>query len=155
MLKITPYIGIMVLIVSIGGIFYPKLGYFLLLVFATLMIIAPFRGRWFCGNLCPRGSFVDFWLAPISRKVEIPSILKSMKIRIPIFILLMGFMIFRIIVYTIIMASVFLMLRLSAKKRNRILLVITFLLSAVIFYIGVAKKVPEQQELLSIKGKIE
>jgi hypothetical protein len=53
------------------------------------------------------------------------------------------------------MASVFLMLRLSAKKRNRILLVITFLLSAVIFYIGVAKKVPEQQELLSIKGKIE
>ena len=97
MLKITPYIGIMVLIVSIGGIFYPKLGYFLLLVFLTLMIIAPFRGRWFCGNLCPRGSFVDFWLAPISRKVEIPSILKSMKIRIPIFIMLMGFMIFRII----------------------------------------------------------
>ena len=97
MLKITPYIGIMVLIVSIGGIFYPKLGYFLLLVFLTLMIIAPFRGRWFCGNLCPRGSFVDFWLAPISRKVEIPSILKSMKIRVPIFILLMGFMIFRII----------------------------------------------------------
>jgi ferredoxin-type protein NapH len=97
MLKITPYIGIMVLIVSIGGIFYPKLGYFLLLVFATLMIIAPFRGRWFCGNLCPRGSFVDFWLAPISRKVEIPSILKSMKIRVPIFIMLMGFMIFRII----------------------------------------------------------
>ena len=97
MLKITPYIGIMVLIVSIGGIFYPKLGYFLLLVFLTLLIIAPFRGRWFCGNLCPRGSFVDFWLAPISRKVEIPSILKSMKIRIPIFIMLMGFMIFRII----------------------------------------------------------
>jgi polyferredoxin len=62
MLKITPHLGIMVLIVSIGGIFYPKLGYFLLLVFASLMIIAPFRGRWFCGNLCPRGSFVDFWL---------------------------------------------------------------------------------------------
>jgi ferredoxin-type protein NapH len=97
MLKITPYIGIMVLIVSVGGIFYPKLGYFLLLVFATLLIIAPFRGRWFCGNLCPRGSFVDFWLGPISRKVRIPSSLKSIKVRVPIFILLMGFMIFRII----------------------------------------------------------
>ena len=97
MLKITPYFGIIVLIVSLGGIFYPKLGYFLLLVFASLLIIAPFRGRWFCGNLCPRGSFVDFWLAPISRKVRIPSILKSMKIRVPIFIALMGFMIFRII----------------------------------------------------------
>ncbi len=97
MLKITPYFGIIVLIISLGGIFYPKQGYFLLLVFASLLIIAPFRGRWFCGNLCPRGSFVDFWLAPISRKVRIPSILKSMKIRVPIFIALMGFMIFRII----------------------------------------------------------
>lgn len=97
MLKITPYLGIIVIIVSIGGIFYPKIGYFLLLVFATLMIIAPFRGRWFCGNLCPRGSFVDFWLGPISRKVKIPPIFRSMWFRIPIFIILMGFMIYRII----------------------------------------------------------
>jgi polyferredoxin len=97
MLKITPYLGIIVIIISIGGIFYPKLGYFLLLVFAALMIIAPFRGRWFCGNLCPRGSFVDFWLGPISRKVKIPPIFRSMWLRVPIFIILMGFMIFRII----------------------------------------------------------
>lgn len=86
-----------VLIVSIGGIFYPKLGYILLLVFATLLIIAPFRGRWFCGNLCPRGSFVDFWLAPLSRKLKIPPFLRSMWIRIPIFIALMGFMIYRLL----------------------------------------------------------
>ena len=94
---ITPYLGMIVLIVSIGGIFYPKLGYILLLVFATLLIIAPFRGRWFCGNLCPRGSFVDFWLAPLSRKLKIPSFLRSMWIRIPIFIALMGFMIYRLL----------------------------------------------------------
>ena len=85
------------LIISIGGIFYPKLGYFLLLVFASLMIIAPFRGRWFCGNLCPRGSFADFWLAPISRKVKIPSVFRSMWVRAPIFVALMGFMVFRIL----------------------------------------------------------
>ncbi|MFZ3147569.1 MAG: 4Fe-4S binding protein [Methanothrix sp.] len=97
MLKITPYLGIIVLIVSIGGIFYPKLGYFLLLVFASLMIIAPFRGRWFCGNLCPRGSFVDFWLAPLSRGLKIPPRFRSMWLRVPIFVALMGFMIFRII----------------------------------------------------------
>ena len=96
MLKITPYLGILVLIVSIGGIFYPKLGYFLLLVFASLMVIAPFRGRWFCGNLCPRGSFVDFWLAPLSRKLKIPPRFRSMWLRVPIFVALMGFMIFRI-----------------------------------------------------------
>jgi len=97
MLKITPYLGLIVLIISLGGIFYPRLGYFLLIVFATLIIIAPFRGRWFCGNICPRGSFVDFWLGPLSRKLPIPPILRSMWIRVPIFILLMGFMVFRIV----------------------------------------------------------
>lgn len=94
--RITPYLGMIVLIVSIGGIFFPKLGYILLLVFATLLVIAPFRGRWFCGNLCPRGSFVDFWLAPLSRKLAIPPFLRSMWIRVPIFIALMGFMLFRL-----------------------------------------------------------
>ncbi len=96
MQRITPYLGMVVLIVSIGGVFFPKLGYILLLVFATLLIIAPFRGRWFCGNLCPRGSFVDFWLAPLSRKLAIPPFLRSMWIRVPIFITLMGFMLFRL-----------------------------------------------------------
>ncbi|MFT4297646.1 MAG: 4Fe-4S binding protein, partial [Candidatus Woesearchaeota archaeon] len=97
MLKITPYLGIIVLIVSIGGIWYPKLGYFLLIVFALLLAISPFKGRWFCGNLCPRGSFNDFWLGKISLRKKIPRWMKSMWLRIPVFILLMGFMIFRII----------------------------------------------------------
>lgn len=97
MLKITPYLGIIVIIVSIGGIWYPKLGYFLLLVFATLFIISPFAGRWFCGNLCPRGSFNDFWLGKITLKKSIPKLFSSMWLRIPVFVLLMGFMIFRII----------------------------------------------------------
>jgi ferredoxin-type protein NapH len=97
MLKITPYLGIIVLIISIGGLFYPKLGYFLLLVFASLMIISPFRGRWFCGNLCPRGSFNDFWLGRISRFKRIPSLMRNLWFRIPIFFAMMGFMIWRIL----------------------------------------------------------
>jgi ferredoxin-type protein NapH len=97
MIGITPYLGILVLIVSIGGIWYPKLGYFLLLVFAGIFLFSPFRGRWFCGNLCPRGSFNDFWLSKITRGKRIPKDLRSMWIRIPIFILLMGFMIYRVI----------------------------------------------------------
>lgn len=43
MLKITPYLGIIVLIVSLAVHVYPKLGYFLLVVFAILIIIAPFK----------------------------------------------------------------------------------------------------------------
>lgn len=96
MLKITPYLGILVLIVSIGGLWYPVLGYFMLLVFAAIFLISPFRGRWFCGNLCPRGSFADFWISKISRKKEIPATLRSLWIRLPIFFVLMGFMGYRI-----------------------------------------------------------
>lgn len=96
MLKITPYLGILVLIVSIGGLWYPALGYFMLLIFAAIFIISPFRGRWFCGNLCPRGSFVDFWVSKISRRKKIPPSLRSLWIRLPIFIMLMGFMGYRV-----------------------------------------------------------
>ncbi len=53
MLKMTPYLGIIVLIISIGGIFYPKLGYFLLLVFASLTIIAPFAEGGFAATSVP------------------------------------------------------------------------------------------------------
>ncbi|WP_205793793.1 4Fe-4S binding protein [Methanosarcina sp. MSH10X1] len=96
MLKITPYLGILVLIVSIGGLWYPALGYFMLLIFAAIFLISPFRGRWFCGNLCPRGSFVDFWVSKISRKKKIPDTVRSLWVRVPVFFLLMGFMGYRI-----------------------------------------------------------
>ncbi len=45
MLKITPYLGIIVVLVSIGGIWYPKLGYVVALVFLSILVISPFRGR--------------------------------------------------------------------------------------------------------------
>lgn len=96
LLKITPYLGILVLIVSIGGLWYPALGYFMLLVFAVIFLSSPFRGRWFCGNLCPRGSLVDFWVSKISKKKKIPAVFRSMWIRLPIFFLLMGFMGYRV-----------------------------------------------------------
>ncbi len=97
MLKITPYLGATVLIVSIAGVFYPLLGYFLPLVFATLTITCLFRGRWFCGNLCPRGSLNDFWISKISLKRKIPKIFKTPLVRAPIFVALMAFMTYRII----------------------------------------------------------
>jgi len=96
-LKITPYLGILVIIVSIAGLWFPLLGYFLLLVFATLMVTSYFRGRWFCGNLCPRGSFNDFWVGKITRNKKIPAILRSYWIRIPLFLMMMVFMGYRLL----------------------------------------------------------
>ncbi len=98
MLKITPYLGILVIIVSIAGLWFPLLGYFLLLVFATLLISSYFRGRWFCGNLCPRGSFNDFLVGKITRNKKIPVILRSFWIRVPFFIIMMGFMAYRLLI---------------------------------------------------------
>jgi ferredoxin-type protein NapH len=84
MLKITPYLGIIIVLVSIGGIWYPKLGYVVALVFLSILIISPFRSRWFCGNLCPRGSFNDFRIGRISRNVPIPKFFRSMLLRVPV-----------------------------------------------------------------------
>jgi len=97
MLKITPYLGILVIFISIAGLWYPKLGYFVPIIFLTLMIISPFKGRWFCGNLCPRGSFNDFWLGKITLNKKIPKFFGRIWLRIIIFILLFSFMITRLI----------------------------------------------------------
>ncbi len=97
MLKITPYLGILLVIVAVGGLWYPLLGYFMLVVFATLLIIAPFKGRWFCGNLCPRGSFNDFWLSKITMGKKIPKFFRNMYFRAVLFLLLMGGMVYRLL----------------------------------------------------------
>lgn len=97
MLKITPYLGFLIPLISIGGLWYPKLGYFMLVVMLIILITSPFMGRWFCGNLCPRGSYNDFWVSKISRKVKLPKWIKSLWIRIPVFIGLMGGMVYRLL----------------------------------------------------------
>ena len=96
MLKITPYIPIIVPIIAIGGLFYPLLGYFLLLDMAVLMVVSPFKGRFFCGNLCSRGLFNDYILSKISRKVKVPKLLKNMTFRLTVLVIMMSFMVYRI-----------------------------------------------------------
>jgi ferredoxin-type protein NapH len=97
MLKITPYIPIIVPIVIIGGLFNPLFGYFLLLDMIVLMVISPFKGRFFCGNLCSRGLFNDFVLSKISRKGKVPKLFKSMTFRIIVLVIMMSRMIYQII----------------------------------------------------------
>ena len=66
------------------------------LVMGTLFITSLFRGRWFCGNLCPRGSYFDYGIIKISKKRKIPKVLSSMWVRIPVFSLMMAVMLYRI-----------------------------------------------------------
>ena len=49
-----------------------------------------------CGNLCPRGSFFDRVIAPLSFRKTIPAFVRKMPLRWIILIAMMGFMIWRI-----------------------------------------------------------
>lgn len=63
---------------------------------ATGMTVSFFRGRYSCGNLCPRGTFYDTFISKLSRNREIPDIFRSKLFRWTVFALMMGFMVFRI-----------------------------------------------------------
>lgn len=87
-----------IVIVVIGlGWKYPLLGFAVPAVMLAGVVGALFRGRYVCGNLCPRGGFFDRIVAPLSRKKPIPNWLRSTALRWTILAALMGFMVFRIL----------------------------------------------------------
>jgi ferredoxin-type protein NapH len=55
-----------------------------------------FNGRYVCGNLCPRGSFFDRVIAPISFRKTIPAFVRQMPLRWTIFAAMFAFMIWRL-----------------------------------------------------------
>ncbi|MBU0744086.1 MAG: 4Fe-4S binding protein [Gammaproteobacteria bacterium] len=55
------------------------------------------RGRFVCGNLCPRGAFFDKILQPFSQKRKIPLFLRDRKFRLIVLTMLFGFFIFQAI----------------------------------------------------------
>ena len=52
------YAWLFTLLVAIGGLWEPRLGLLVIAVMAALTITALFKGRYWCGNVCP------FQLAP-------------------------------------------------------------------------------------------
>jgi len=89
--------GIIFLVVLIGGWKYPLLGYFIPLCMLLGMGIGFFRGRKWCDWLCPRGSFFDAFIKPISPEKEIPRFFKGLPLRIGMLSFLMLMMILQII----------------------------------------------------------
>lgn len=77
-----------ILVVAIGGLWYPKLGLLMIPVMSALMLISFFTGKFWCGNLCPHGSLFDSILSPICPNKRIGSFFKS---KITIIIAFTGF----------------------------------------------------------------
>lgn len=74
---------------------YPLLGYSVPIVMVAGLIGSMVWGRYLCGNLCPRGSFLDRVMARIGVRRHIPDVLRAMSFRWGVLIVLMGFMLYR------------------------------------------------------------
>lgn len=86
---------VMVTVITLGWK-YPLLGFVVPVAMGAGVLGSLMRGRWVCGNACPRGSFLDTWMSFLSANREIPTILKSQPLRWMTLIALMGLMIFRL-----------------------------------------------------------
>ncbi|HEY9061861.1 MAG TPA: 4Fe-4S binding protein [Pseudobacteroides sp.] len=84
------WVWVMLIIYCIIGVFYPLIGTVALICMLAPSIVAVFKGRMWCGNFCPRGSFNDIILSKFSRKNKVPRLLKSTWFRLAFLILLMG-----------------------------------------------------------------
>ena len=87
----------LVLIVILGGWFFPFLGWIVPIVMILGIVTSIFHGRLFCGYFCPRGAFYDRLISYISAKRHIPSWLRSMTFRWIVVVLLIGLMISQLI----------------------------------------------------------
>ncbi|TRZ96237.1 4Fe-4S binding protein [bacterium] len=87
---------IFILILGMGWR-HPLLGFFIPLCMLLGIGIGLFRGRQWCSWYCPRGSFYDAIIQPLSLKKGTPPIFKNLLFRSAILVLLMLIMFMRIV----------------------------------------------------------
>lgn len=92
--KIKKYIHkwawVLLLIYCVVGMFYPLIGLAALICMLAPSLVAIFKGRMWCGNFCPRGSFNDIILSKVSRKRNVPKIFKKTWFRLTFLSIVMG-----------------------------------------------------------------
>lgn len=71
------------------GLIYPIIGALALICMLAPAVVAFFKGRMWCGNFCPRGSFNDIILAKFSAKGKMPTFLSRTWFRVAFLIGLM------------------------------------------------------------------
>lgn len=71
------YAWIFTLTVAVGGLWFPLLGLLVLPVMFGLTLTAFFKGRFWCGNICPHGSLFDSLVYPLTSNRRMPSFIKS------------------------------------------------------------------------------
>ncbi len=89
-------LGLVMLTVITLGWKYPLLGFVVPVAMTAGILGGVYRGRWVCGNACPRGSFLDTWLHLVAAKREMPAFLRKRSFRWAVLLILMSFMVFRL-----------------------------------------------------------
>lgn len=84
-----------ILVIALGWK-YPALGFVVPLTMLTGLAVSFFNGRYVCGNLCPRGSFLDRLVPFISPNRPIPGAFRNNLFRLAVVVGLMGFMGYRL-----------------------------------------------------------
>ncbi|KMQ52360.1 4Fe-4S ferredoxin [Chitinispirillum alkaliphilum] len=83
------------LIIALFGWKYPLLGLGVGVVMLLGVSISPFKGRWVCGNVCPRGAFLDTGMSRVTLRNKLPRLFRSKLFKWSVVAVLMGLMIFR------------------------------------------------------------
>lgn len=76
-IQVKPYLYWIFLAFMAVGFVYPAIGIAALVCMLAPVVLAPFKGRYWCGNYCPRGSFFDRIMSRWSGKRPIPPMLRS------------------------------------------------------------------------------
>ena len=64
------------------GYFYPVIGFLAVICMIAPVAFAVRKGRWWCGNACPRGNFYDNVLARFSPHRPIPPFVRTKAFRV-------------------------------------------------------------------------
>lgn len=70
------------LVYLVIGYFYPVTGFLAIICMIAPVAFAIRKGRWWCGNACPRGNFYDRVLAKYSPHKPIPTFVRTKGFRI-------------------------------------------------------------------------
>lgn len=90
MKNVQQYLFWILLIFLALGLVYPVIGVLAMICMLAPVIMAFHKGRYWCGNFCPRGSFYDNILAKISPKKPIPATLRSDGFRVFMVVFIMS-----------------------------------------------------------------
>lgn len=78
---LQPYLFLILLLFLAIGNFYPAVGLLAIICMLGPVVMSVFKGRYWCGNYCPRGSFYDSILTKFSPHKEIPAFFRSKVLR--------------------------------------------------------------------------